>query len=203
MNQQKILIATSNKGKALEIKQILSGLPFTITSLSDLRKPVPEIKETGLTFYDNAFIKADWVFDNKPGVWTLADDSGLEVDFLDGAPGVWSARYAHEYASSQENNKKLLHELKNCPKELRTARFRCVIVLRISESETWSFEGVCEGRIAFEPQGTHGFGYDPLFIPDGFDCTFAELGDEQKNRISHRGKALENLKVRLREFATK
>jgi XTP/dITP diphosphohydrolase len=191
-----IIVATGNLGKLREIGQILSGLPVVLTSLRDHWSPVPDIPEDGETFQENAYAKADWVFSRKH-VWTLADDSGLEVDALSGAPGVRSARYAGEGCSDADNVAKLLGILREMPLERRTARFRCVMVLRTGSDSSIVAEGTCEGTIGFEARGTDGFGYDPLFVPDGFDKTFAQLDSSAKNAISHRGKALAQLKARL------
>ncbi|MBD3346962.1 MAG: XTP/dITP diphosphatase [Chitinivibrionales bacterium] len=191
-----LLIATGNRGKVEEIQEILAGCNFTITSLRDHWDPKPEIPETGDTFLENAFLKAQWVFSRK-GIMTLADDSGLEVDFLGGDPGVRSARYAGEKADDRLNNEKLLKKMELCPEDRRTARFRCVIVCILSWEKSIAVQGTCEGKIGYEPRGNGGFGYDPLFIPFGYDQTFAELDAETKNTISHRGKALAKLKEKL------
>ena len=194
---QKIIVATGNQGKLSEIKEILVDCNFDLSSLKDHFSPIPQIPETGSTFLENARIKADWVFE-KTGIWSLADDSGLEVDALNGAPGVWSARFAGEECSSEENNQKLLRLLGDSPFEARTARFRCVIVLKTGKDSYLSTEGVCEGKIGFMPEGSEGFGYDPLFYPEGYDCTFAQLDSAEKNAISHRGKALKKLRESLK-----
>ena len=195
----KIIVATGNVGKMREFKEILSDLPLELSSLKDHWNPVPDIAETGSTFIENAMIKADWVF-GKTDLWSLADDSGLEVDALNGAPGVYSARFSGEDATSEKNNVKLLQSLKDVPIEKRTARFKCVLVLRTSLQNTIVAEGTCEGHIGFEISGNQGFGYDPLFFPTGFDKTFAELGSSQKHAISHRGNALKQLQKELHEF---
>ena len=155
-----------------------------------------EIKETGSTFQENALIKAEWVY-KESGLWALADDSGLEVDALGGRPGVFSARFAGENADAEQNNRKLLDQLKNVSSANRSARFRCVLVLKTGEDSCLCAEGVCQGRIGFEPLGSNGFGYDPLFIPDGLDRTFAQLSSEQKHGLSHRAKALKSLVEKL------
>jgi len=193
-----IIVATNNMGKLREIREICAGLPFALTSLRDHWNPVPSIPEEGATFLDNARAKACWVFD-KTGTWSLADDSGLEVDCLGGAPGVRSARYAGDHATDRENLDKLLAALADCPLQRRTARFRCVAVLKFSEADELVANGVCEGAIGFEPRGTDGFGYDPVFMPAGFSLTFAELDSSNKNAISHRGKALAALRRGLDE----
>ena len=197
---KKIIVATGNKGKVKEIKEILSGLPYEFVPLGDIWNPLPDIEENGSTFFQNARIKADWVYSHS-GVWALADDSGLEVDALNGAPGVWSARYAGLQGDSQANNKKLLDALKNVSIKQRTARFKCVIVLKYGIDSYISAEGVCEGFIGFQPQGTSGFGYDPLFFPVNENETFAELSSEKKNILSHRGKALKILCEKINELS--
>lgn len=187
-----IIVATGNAGKLREIRELLAGLPLDLSSLADHWNPVPQIPETSATFLGNALIKAEWVFNRKQGaVWALADDSGLEVDALHGAPGVTSARFAGERADTMANNKKLLALLDGVRPELRTARFRCVVVLKTASDAYYKAEGVCEGRIIEKPCGSGGFGYDPLFVPEGHACTFAELPAEEKHAISHRGKAFE------------
>lgn len=197
---RKIIVATGNKGKLKEIREILSGMPVEIVSMGDIWNPVPEIEENGSTFFENALIKASWVYD-KTGTWTLADDSGLEVDYLNGEPGVYSARYAGQKADYKANNAKLLDALKNVPLEKRKARFRCVIVIKTGPDSYLTAEGNCEGHIGFELQGTNGFGYDPLFYPENEKLTFAEISSDLKNKMSHRGKALVNLRGKLNELS--
>jgi XTP/dITP diphosphohydrolase len=193
-----IIVATGNRGKLREIREILSGLPVELVALKEVFTPVPMIPETGSTFFENAAIKARWVYERKK-TWSLADDSGLDVDFLGGAPGVQSARYAGDGATDRRRCEKLLAAMAACPLEKRTCRFRCVIVMKISETEEVVSEGVCEGRLGWEPLGTDGFGYDPLFFPLGYDRTFAQLLPSEKNRISHRAKALFGLRRTLDE----
>ncbi len=193
---EKLFLATRNQGKVKEIRHILSGIPYEILSMDNF-PDIPEIEETGDTFQENALIKAREVFSHT-GLLTLADDSGLEVDALGMRPGVFSARYAGEPTNYAENNKKLLSELKNITDEKRGARFRCVVAL-VTDGEEHIFEGTCEGTIIHELRGTNGFGYDPLFQPDGYDRTFAELPAEVKNTISHRGKALQKVYQYLKD----
>ncbi|GBU20868.1 non-canonical purine NTP pyrophosphatase [Fibrobacteres bacterium R8-0-B4] len=188
-----IIIATGNAGKVKEFREMFSDLGVSVASLADHFNPIPDIDETGSTFYENAKIKADWVYRRVADVWSLADDSGLEVDALNGAPGVFSARYSGEGANAASNNVKLLNELRGVPERKRTARFKCVLVLRMGIDKYLSAEGVCEGRIAEKTVGSNGFGYDPLFIPNSFDKTMAQLTSDEKNAISHRGAALRNL----------
>ena len=193
-----IIVATGNKGKLEEIKTLLCDMPVALTSLSDYWDPVVSIPENGATFYENALGKAQWVF-SRTGKPSLADDSGLEVDFLGGQPGVRSARFAGDGATDQKNLEKLLMLLKECPPEKRTARFRCVLVFVCSDTEIITAHGTCEGVIGPGPAGENGFGFDPVFIPLGFHQTFAQLGDAVKNRISHRATALIELKKKLYE----
>jgi XTP/dITP diphosphohydrolase len=194
-----IIVATGNKGKLEELKTLLRDAPVVLTSLRDYWDPIVSIPEEGKTFFENAFGKAHWVF-SRTGKPVLADDSGLEVDFLKGEPGIKSARFAGEGATDGKNLEKLLGLLKECPREKRQARFRCVLVFMASEKETIFAEGLCEGVILDRPAGDNGFGYDPVFVPSGFDRTFAQLDSSIKNRISHRGKALIELKKKLYEF---
>jgi XTP/dITP diphosphohydrolase len=230
-----LLIATRNAHKVGEIRAIL-GEGFRCLTLNDFLA-APKVVEDAPTFAGNAAKKAvelaKWLAQDESGkrkaesgnFFVLADDSGLEVDALDGAPGVHSARFAALDRSADgpsassavntpdaDNNVRLLRLLKNIPPEKRTARFHCVIALvgvpqgkievaspvcYADEFEPQTFDGVCEGRIIFAPRGKNGFGYDPLFVPVGYEQTFAELGDEVKNQLSHRAKALVNLKAGL------
>jgi len=206
-----LLIATRNAHKVQEIRQIL-GDNFHYLTLNDF-PDAPPVIEDAPTFAGNAQKKArtlaHWVAAqpklSKEIFYILADDSGLEVDALNGAPGVHSARFAASdtgaegNASDDANNAKLLRLLQNVLPEKRTARFRCVLAcVSIQSNKTIMADGVCEGRITLSPAGTGGFGYDPLFIPDGHEKTFAQLGEETKNRLSHRAQALTELKKRRR-----
>ncbi|HEY8462060.1 MAG TPA: RdgB/HAM1 family non-canonical purine NTP pyrophosphatase [Blastocatellia bacterium] len=192
-------MATSNKGKVAEIASLLKGLEgvegsgYRVIGIEDLPQAPPPVEETGTTFAENALIKADY-YHAATGLLTLADDSGLEVDALDGRPGVYSARYGGENLSSAQQVSLLLEEMKDAPEEKRTARFVCVVALAGSAGESSNirqiFEGRCEGKIAFEPRGAGGFGYDPVFIDAELGRTFAELSPEEKSSRSHRGKAL-------------
>ena len=183
-----LLVATNNRGKVREIVPLLDGIVRNVICLADLEKRI-EVEETEDTFEGNARLKAE-ALHRLTGNSTLADDSGLVVDALDGAPGVYSARYAGENATDADNNRKLLGELqKITDPAARTARFRCVMAL-VHGGETHLFDGAVEGRLAFENRGESGFGYDPLFIPDGYDLTFAELGLDVKQQLSHRSRAL-------------
>ncbi len=194
----KLLVATTNPGKLAEIEAALKGLPVQILPLSAL-KDYPEVVEDGTSFEENARKKARTLAEFS-GYLTLADDSGLEVDALDGAPGVHSARYSGEDADDARNNGKLLRALQDLPWERRGARFVCVMALCNPASgrpREWIFHGVCEGSIAFEPRGENGFGYDPLFFYPSLGKTFGEIDRETKGRYSHRGKALVKLKQAL------
>jgi XTP/dITP diphosphohydrolase len=192
-----LIVATSNAGKLREIAELLADLPLAVVGMAQRWGGVaPRIPETGDTFEENACRKAQWVFE-RTGEWTLADDSGLEVDALDGAPGVRSARYAGAEATDAENNRRLLAQLRDVPAEERTARFRCVMALVDGRGAVLTVAGQCAGRIATAPAGSGGFGYDPLFVPDGYSRTFAELGAATKNTMSHRARALEDLRTEM------
>ena len=184
----KIVLATGNLGKVRELKKLLENMPVEVLSLADFPE-LPEVVEDGSTFAENALKKARQI-SRATGLLTLADDSGLEVDFLGGAPGVHSARFAGPRKSDADNNQKLLELLKDVPEEKRTARFRCVIAVAAPGARVETAEGTCEGIVGFAPKGEGGFGYDPLFYVPEFGRTFAELSMDIKNKISHRGKAL-------------
>jgi len=183
----KLLIATRNRGKKREYARLLQGLEVELIALDDLGV-TKTIKEDGASYTENALLKARG-YAAATGLLTLADDSGLEVDALDGAPGVLTARYAGEGATDEQRYSLLLEQLKDVPHEHRTARFRCVIALAWPDGRVEITEGVCEGRITREPRGEHGFGYDPVFYVPEYGCTMAELPPEIKNRISHRARA--------------
>ena len=184
-----IVLATHNRGKMKEMSSILAHLPITLLTLDDFPQ-IGEIPETGETLKENAFIKAETVH-QKTGLPALADDTGLEVDALDGAPGVHSSRYDGETATFEDNCRKMMQEMDGIPAEERTARFHTVIAFVSDSGNEWT-EGMVEGRILEKKQGDGGFGYDPLFYYPPLKKTFAELNSEQKNNISHRGKALRN-----------
>jgi XTP/dITP diphosphohydrolase len=193
-----IVVGSRNPGKVREIRGLLEDLPVHLRSLSEFPDlPMPE--ETGTTFLENAEIKALTLASSLRS-WVLADDSGLEVDALGGAPGVFSARYAGQHGDDSANNRRLLRELAQVPEERRTARFRCVVVLAAPGQSLLVAEGSCEGRIAFAPRGNRGFGYDPVFYYPPEGQTFGELGDAVKNRVSHRGQALSRLRQALRDL---
>lgn len=186
-----LLVATTNRGKLDEYRTLLAGLPATIVDLEAVGLGSMDVAEDGATFHDNALIKAR-AYQAASGLITLADDSGIAVDALGGAPGVYSARYAPTVA---ERNAKLLSAIRDVPDAQRTARFVCVVAVLTPDGLTLMAEGRVEGRIAHAPRGTHGHGYDPVFaLPDG--RTLAELPMAEKNNLSHRGRAL----IRLRPF---
>ena len=185
----KLILATRNPKKIEEIRSIL-GHQFEVTGMDAISASSDlELVEICQTFAGNAIIKAVSVAKTTQQL-ALADDSGLVVDALDGAPGVHSARYAGENATDEVRNQKLLHALKDIPHFQRTARFQCAIAIADKEGKIEVVEGVCQGEIAHQPKGEQGFGYDPIFIPDGYQQTFAQLGATVKNRISHRRQAL-------------
>ena len=190
-----LLLGTRNPGKVREIESILGDVPWTIRSLQEF-SGIETPAETGDTYADNAIIKARF-YARATGLCALADDSGLEVEALNGAPGVLSARYAGPDASDADRRKLLLSELARTPTDQRRARFVCAVAIALPDETLLNLsEGTCTGTIIFEPRGSGGFGYDPLFIPDGFDQTFAELSDTIKNQLSHRALAL----LKTREF---
>jgi len=192
-----LLIATTNRGKLSEIEAALKHLPLRILSLEDLADP-PAVEEDGATFEANALKKARTLAAFS-GRATLADDSGLAVDALGGAPGVHSARYSGKDAADAANNDKLLRELTGVPAERRGATFVCVLALCAPPplGGEWLFRAECAGRIAFSPRGARGFGYDPLFFYAPLGRTFAELDAEAKSRVSHRGQAVQKLAAAL------
>ena len=191
-----ILIATGNKGKFNEIAEELSDLPVKCISLKDL-PAVPECEETGNTFMENAVQKARY-YSQRFKLYTLADDSGLEVDALGGRPGVYSARYAGEPCDDKANNEKLIKELAGVSSEKRTARFKCAMVLVDPDGKILADgEGVIEGIIIDAARGENGFGYDPHFFVPELGKTTAEISREEKNKISHRGKATRKLKSQI------
>jgi len=186
-----IVLATRNKKKVEEIRRITADLTITIRSLADF-PDCPETVEDRDTFEGNATKKAVEIC-RCTGRTALADDSGLAVDALNGAPGVYSARYAGEGANDVRNNEKLLSALSEVPSGKRSARFVCCMALAFADGTVRTFFGEARGSITLEPKGKTGFGYDPVFLPDGFDRTFAEMTGAEKDRLSHRGKALEKL----------
>jgi XTP/dITP diphosphohydrolase len=191
-----LIVATRNAHKTREIQRIF-GPAFTVSDLS-AHPEIPDIHETGKSYEENAILKAVGASRHLPGL-IVADDSGLEVDALGGAPGIFSARYAGENATDKQNIDKLLVELaRTGAKETkRSARFRCVIALARHGELLETFEGIVEGTIVEQARGSHGFGYDPIFVPHGFEETFAELPPEVKDTISHRAKAIRGLTAKL------
>ena len=194
-----LVIGTKNSNKVSEIKKILDGLPLRVLSLKDGKWDVPDVVEDGETFSDNAIKKVKAIYDIT-NTLTMADDSGIMVDVLDGKPGVYSARFSGETATDKENNDKLMKLMKDVPLDKRGAQFVCLIAIIGKDNNIKTVEGICRGKIAFTEKGDSGFGYDPLFIPDGYNETFAELGMEIKNKISHRSRALNKLKEVIGEY---
>jgi XTP/dITP diphosphohydrolase len=197
----RLLLASANQGKLRELRTILHGLPVELVGLAEagLGDP-PEVEETGDTFLENALLKAR-AYAAWSGLAAVADDSGLEVDALGGAPGVRSARYAGQGAGDRANLDKLLAELSGVPSERRTARFRCAAVLHDSGQGTWHAEAAWDGRVLEAPRGSGGFGYDPVFLPDGWDKTSAEVDQATKDAASHRGKAFRALRPAIEAWA--
>jgi XTP/dITP diphosphohydrolase len=192
-----LLVATGNAGKVREMRQLLADLPLRLRGLDEF-PTVAEVPETAETFACNARLKARG-YAAQTGLWTLADDSGLAVDALNGAPGVYSARYGGAGLTAADRVQFLLKELKDTPENERRARFVCVVMLANPAGEIiFTAEGVCAGRLAFAPRGAGGFGYDPIFLPDGYTQTFGEIPAGVKNTFSHRARAL----AQVREFLT-
>ncbi len=196
---RKLIIATRNKGKFKEIKDILEPINFELKSLVDF-KDIPEVKEDRSTFKENAIKKAKEI-SRLTGILSISDDSGLEVEALGGKPGVYSSRFSGPDATDEKNIKKLIGALKDMPEEKRAARFVCQAVLADKDRILSITTGICKGKIILEPRGNYGFGYDPVFAPEGYDKTFAELGPKVKNKISHRVKAFRKMKERILELA--
>jgi XTP/dITP diphosphohydrolase len=189
---KKLILATNNIHKISEIQAILTGIKVEILSARDF-PDFPEIEETGKTLAENASLKAKAVWE-RYHIPAIADDTGLEVDYLNGAPGVYSARFAGQGCTFDDNNKKLLDLLSGVPTVKRLARFKCVIAFIDEIGEMQLVEGILEGTIAEKVLGSHGFGYDPLFLVAGLGRTLAQLSAEEKNRISHRARALAKIK---------
>lgn len=201
MNNKTLILASNNKHKIIEVRAIL-GPGYKIVKQSDYNiKPIPE---TGLNFEENAIIKATGVFE-ATGITTIADDSGLVVDALKGAPGVFSARYSGENANDSSNNLKLLKNMAHLHKKERAARFECVIALvdKKQNNLVQTFKGAWNGTILYNPKGSNGFGYDPLFFDPVIGKSSAELSDEEKNKVSHRAIALAALKEHIKNKKTK
>ena len=192
----RLIVATHNRKKLAELERILAPLGVEPVTGEDIGIPLDEVEETGTTFEENAFLKADAAC-RQTGMPAVADDSGLVVDALNGAPGVYSARYAGPDATDAQRMDKLLHELDGVPAEQRTARFVSAICVVYPDGERMDVEGVCEGSVAFAPRGHDGFGYDPIFLVG--EKTYAELTPAEKDAVSHRGKALRELAARLED----
>lgn len=188
---KEIIIATKNKGKTKEFQQMFAKRGYQVLTLLDFPQ-LEDVEETGTTFEENAILKAETI-SKQLGKIVIADDSGLVVDALDGRPGVYSARYAGEAKNDEANNDKVLSELADVPDEKRTARFYCALAIAVPGQATKTVNGSVEGRIMDERRGTNGFGYDPIFFSVEENRGMAELTSEEKNRISHRGKALKKL----------
>lgn len=194
IDKSRIILATRNEHKIKEIRLLLRGLGVKLEALPE---GLPPVEETGATFLENAMIKAV-EYSRATGKLCLAEDSGIEVDALGGRPGVHSSRYSG--GGDEENNKKLLEELKDVPDEKRTCRYRAVAVVAFGDNILFTAEGTCEGRVARAPAGASGFGYDPVFFVPEYGKTMAELGMRIKNRISHRRKALEGIRGHIAKF---
>lgn len=195
---EKIIFATGNQGKLKEIRMILKDLLVEIVSMKEAGIDI-DIDENGSTFEENAVIKAKAIME-KTGCLVLADDSGLEVDYMDKAPGIYSARFLGEDTSYDVKNNYILDRLKGVPDELRTARFVCAVAAVFPDGRTVTRRGTIEGIIGHQTAGSNGFGYDPIFYVPEFNCTTAQLDPEQKNAVSHRGKALRAIGEVIREY---
>ena len=195
--KRKVIFATSNEGKMKEVRSILEGLDVEVLSMKEAGILV-EVVEDGTTFEENAAIKATAI-QKECGEIVLADDSGLEVDYLNKEPGIYSARYMGEDTPYHEKNMNLISRLEGVPVEKRSARFVCAIAAVLPDGRVFDTQATIEGYIGYEEKGEHGFGYDPIFCVPEFGCTTAELTMEQKNKISHRGKALTAMKEKLLE----
>lgn len=191
-----ILIATNNLGKVKEIKDILDGCQIKFLNMKDFPN-LPEIEEDGKTYQENAFKKARKILEYTDKI-CLADDSGLEIDYLKGKPGIYSSRWGN---SDEERINKVLKLLEGVPIDKRKARFVCVAVLVFPDGKTYMVKEECKGIIGFQPKGENGFGYDPVFLVPEYNKTFAELGDKIKNKISHRGKAMRRIVEIIKEIS--
>ena len=197
---RKVIFATGNGNKVKEIKEILKDLDFEILTMKEAGVDV-DIVEDGTTFEENAMIKARTVAGHcEKGVYVMADDSGLSIDYLNGEPGIYSARYLGEDTPYSEKNKQLIHRLDGVEKEERTARFVCAIACIFPDGSEKVVRGTIEGYIGWEPAGENGFGYDPIFYVDAYGCTTAEMSPEQKNAISHRGQALRMMREEIIKY---
>jgi len=196
---KKLIVASNNNHKIKEIKEMLSQFPFEVLSLKEANINI-DVEETGSTFMDNAEIKASEIFKIANGNMVLGDDSGLSVESLNGDPGVFSARFAGVHGNTKANNEKLLYLLDGVCEGQRKAKFICAMVLIVNEDEIIKVQGEVEGTITDEFRGEEGFGYDPLFFVKEFNKTFAQMSSEEKNSISHRGRALDKLKSELEKL---
>ena len=195
----KLLLATNNTGKVKEYRNLLQGIPFELVTPKEMGI-LMDVEENGTTYEENARLKA-CLLSRRSGLLTLADDSGIEVDALDGEPGVMSARYTGETASDAERVNYLLSKLKDIPREKRTARFYCLIAIAQPDGQVQYCDGECKGIITFKPQGENGFGYDPIFFFPERGKTMAQLPLEIKNQISHRGRAAQKVRLLLNKMA--
>ncbi|MCJ1908660.1 XTP/dITP diphosphatase [Planococcus ruber] len=195
---KQVIIATQNKGKAKDFEALFGPLGYEVLTLRDVAKDM-DVEETGVTFEENAILKAEAVAEALQTT-VIADDSGLEIDALNGEPGVYSARYAGEAKSDEANIEKVLGKLEGVPEEQRTARFRCVLAIASPNKETVTYSGSCEGVILSERRGENGFGYDPIFYVPSEGKAMAELVPEEKAAISHRGNALRELEKAMPEW---
>lgn len=198
MNNMKIVAATGNKHKIEEIESITKKFGMNVITKAEAGVGDLEVEETGTTFKENSLIKAEAIM-KATGMPAIADDSGLEADALNGAPGVYSARFSGEGATDESNNAKLLKLMENIPDDERSARFVSVVTLCFPDGTVVAARGECPGTLRRSPRGDGGFGYDPLFVPVGYDKTYAEISAEEKNIISHRAKALGILRMKLKE----
>lgn len=198
---KKIIIATKNKGKAKDFEALFGPLGYEVLTLHDVANDM-DVEETGTTFEENALLKAT-ALANHLQTMVIADDSGLEIDALDGRPGIYSARYAGEEKSDEANIDKVLEELKDIKESERTARFVCAIAVAFPKGDPFTVRGTCEGVIAQERKGTNGFGYDPIFFVPAENKMMAELSAEEKGAISHRGNALQLLATNLDDLVGK
>ncbi len=191
----KVIVASNNKNKIREIKAKLADLNIEVLSQREAGFDI-EVDETGTTFEENSMLKAKTIYDLAKAP-VIADDGGLEVDFLDGKPGVYSARFCGPEATDRDRYMKILELMKDVPDEKRTARFRCIISYIDEEGKEHAFEGICNGKIAYEPMGDNDFGYDPIFMVG--DKSFAQMTEEEKNKISHRGRAVDKWVEHLKD----
>ncbi|PYG88850.1 XTP/dITP diphosphohydrolase [Ruminiclostridium sufflavum DSM 19573] len=193
-----LIVATKNKGKISEIKRVLSGMPFDVLSMGDIGVDI-DVEEDGKTFEENSMKKAQEICRISNEI-VIADDSGIEVDFLEGAPGIYSARFGGLGATDRDRNAKLLAMLREVPFEKRTARFVCAIAVAFPDGRAFVVRDTCEGFVDFECKGNNGFGYDPLFYMPEYNKTIAELDIDIKNKISHRAKALNKMAEKIEEY---